>query len=60
MVQIGSDVVKREMYVADVINAAIDAGLCVRALSFPDGKSFDLGTPDELQEFWNSAHTQPI
>ena len=60
MVQKDSDVVKREMYVADVINAAIHAGLCVRALSFPDGISFDLGTPDELQKFWDSAHTQPI
>jgi glucose-1-phosphate thymidylyltransferase len=55
-----TDIVEREMYVADVINAAIEAGLCVRALSFPDGKSFDLGTPDELQEFWDSAYAQPV
>ena len=55
-----TDIAKREMYVADVINAAIDAGLSVRALSFPDGTSFDLGTPDELHEFWNSWHVPAV
>ena len=45
----------REVYVADIINAAIDSGLNVGALYFQDGKSFDLGTPDELEDFWNSA-----
>ena len=55
-----TDIAAREMYVADVINAAIDAGLSVRALSFPVGTSFDLGTPDELQEFWTSEHAQPV
>ena len=60
MVQTGSDGVKREVYVADVINAAIHAGLCVRAVSFPGGKSFDLGTPDELQQFWNSTFAQAM
>jgi glucose-1-phosphate thymidylyltransferase len=54
-----SDIAEREMYVADVINAAIDSGLCIRALAFPDGQSFDLGTPDELHEFWNSAYALP-
>ena len=54
-----SDTVEREMYVADVINAAIRAGLCVRALNFPDGVSYDLGTPDELRKFWDSANAQP-
>ena len=50
----------REMYVADIINDALDSGLSVRALSFQDGQSFDLGTPDELEEFWNSAFLQNI
>ena len=45
----------REMYVADVLSAAIDAGLNIRALSFQSGQSFDLGTRDELEEFWKSA-----
>lgn len=59
MLQTENIVVQRELYVGDVINTAIDTGLCVRALSFPDGQSFDLGTPDELQEFWHSAYAQP-
>ena len=56
-VQKGSDIMKRELYVADVISAAIAVGLCVCSHYFPDGKSFDLGTPDELEKFWNSAYT---
>ena len=41
----------RELYVADVINAAIDAELTATALSWSNGESWDLGTPGELQEF---------
>lgn len=55
MVRRGNHGLEREMYVADVMNAAIESGLGVRAVFFPDGKSFDLGTPDELEEFWRSG-----
>ncbi len=55
MVPEANDHADREMYVADFINAAIDDGFNIGVLFFPDGKSFDLGTPDELEEFWKSA-----
>lgn len=41
-----------ELYVADVINASIDSGSQVCALTYPDGESYDLGTHQELDEFW--------
>ena len=46
---------RRERYVADVLNAAVTAGLSVRSLPFPQGRSFDLGTPDELQRYRDSG-----
>lgn len=49
-----ADTFKRELYVADLINAAIEAGYRVRSVSYPHGISYDLGTPDELRDFWNS------
>lgn len=39
----------RELFVGDVIQAAIDAGLRVEAECFDDGRALDIGTPDDLQ-----------
>ena len=41
-----------ELYAGDVITAAIEAGLAVGAVRYPDGRSHDLGTWSELAEFW--------
>jgi glucose-1-phosphate thymidylyltransferase len=38
----------RELYLSDVIQAAIDRGLRVEALPFPAGSYLDVGTPDDL------------
>lgn len=45
----------REFYVADVLNLAIGAGLRLGVLFYRNGNSFDLGTPDELERFWQSG-----
>jgi glucose-1-phosphate thymidylyltransferase len=37
-----------ELYLGDVVQAAIDAGHSVEAVEFPEGGFSDLGTPDEL------------
>jgi len=42
----------RELYVADVLNAAIDDGLTIHGLRFPDGDAIDIGTPDDLTRAW--------
>jgi glucose-1-phosphate thymidylyltransferase len=39
----------REPYVGDLVQAAIDAGLAVDSVSFPDGSFVDVGTPDGLR-----------
>jgi glucose-1-phosphate thymidylyltransferase len=39
----------REPYVGDAIQAAIDAGLTVDSVAFPDGSFVDVGTPDGLR-----------
>ena len=49
------EITDRELFVADVINAAIDAKFQVNALKYPDGNSFDLGTPEELTSYWQST-----
>ena len=41
-----------ELYVADVLNAAIRAGLSVCAARFADGDAIDVGTPDALAALW--------
>ena len=46
----------REAYVADILNHAINAGLSAETVSFPDGRSFDLGTLEELNSYWASGH----
>jgi glucose-1-phosphate thymidylyltransferase len=39
---------QRELFVGDVIQAAIDKGLPVETVLFPHGTYLDIGTPDEL------------
>ncbi|MGH8502045.1 MAG: nucleotidyltransferase family protein [Gammaproteobacteria bacterium] len=39
----------RELFVGDVLQAAIDAGLRVEAECFDDGRALDIGTPEDLQ-----------
>lgn len=41
-----------ELYVGDVLNAAIVAGLSFRAARFPDGDALDVGTVEDLAEAW--------
>ena len=38
----------REMHVGDVVRTALEQGMDVRARTFPDGSSLDLGTPDDF------------
>lgn len=45
----------RELYVADIFNAAIGAGLLIRAVRFPNGNAIDIGTHEDLQELWRSG-----
>lgn len=40
---------KKELYVGDVIQAAIQDDLYVEVVVFPNGKYFDIGTPGDLQ-----------
>jgi glucose-1-phosphate thymidylyltransferase len=45
----------RELYVADIINAALSDGLNITSRAFLDGNSIDLGTPEDLAKFWSSG-----
>lgn len=45
----------RELYVADVFNAAINDGLVIRTVRFPNGNAVDIGTHEDLQEFWRTG-----
>ncbi len=38
----------KELFVGDVILAAIRQGLCVESVSFAQGRYIDIGTPDDL------------
>ena len=49
----GPDPEQGELYVADVLNAAIWAGLSVCAARFPDGDAIDVGTIADLAEVWS-------
>jgi glucose-1-phosphate thymidylyltransferase len=42
----------REIYVADVLNAAIQDGLRVDTIRFAGGSAVDIGTPDDLVGLW--------
>lgn len=39
---------RREVFVGDAIQAAIDAGMAVDAVLFPEGSALDVGTPGNL------------
>jgi glucose-1-phosphate thymidylyltransferase len=41
-------VVPRELFVGDVIQAAIDQGMYVETVLFPEGSCLDIGTPEAL------------
>ena len=44
-----------ELYVADVINAAIENGLVCQARTFADGTAIDIGTPDDFVAVWRQG-----
>jgi len=44
-----------ELYVADVINAAIENGLVCQAGKFADGTAIDIGTPDDFVAVWRQG-----
>lgn len=46
---------QRELFVGDVIQAAIDDGLKVDAVIFANGSYWDIGTPEDLV---NAAHSE--
>lgn len=47
--QVGKNVsADRELFVGDIVQAAIGSGLRVKGLSFPEGTYLDIGTPDDL------------
>jgi glucose-1-phosphate thymidylyltransferase len=41
---------EREFHVGDVIQAAIDAGLRIDSVIFPQGRCVDIGAPDMLEQ----------
>jgi glucose-1-phosphate thymidylyltransferase len=48
-----------EIYVGDVMNAAIADGLSIRARKFASGKATDIGTPDDLAAVWRQSTQDP-
>ena len=48
-----------ELYVGDVMNAAIAAGLSVKARKFASGETIDIGTPDDLAAVWQQSSQDP-
>ncbi len=51
---------QQELFIGDVIQAAIDKGLPVETVLFPDGTYLDIGTPDELVKAIHSSAEQVI
>ncbi len=49
---------RAELYVGDVLNAAIVSGLSVRAEKFESGATIDIGTPDDLAAAWEHAGSE--
>jgi glucose-1-phosphate thymidylyltransferase len=39
---------QRELFVGDVVQAAIDRGMLVQSVAFPEGSAIDVGTPGSL------------
>lgn len=50
----------RELFIGDVIQAAINNNLKVEGVIFPDSSCFDIGTPDDLVKAVRSGITIPI
>ncbi len=53
---------KRELYVGDVLNAAIQSGLSIGSMPIPQGAALDFGTTDDLKslgrgDFFGSKET---
>jgi glucose-1-phosphate thymidylyltransferase len=44
-----------ELYVGDVMNAAIADGLSIRARRFASGEAIDIGTPDDFAAVWRKS-----
>lgn len=40
---------ERELYPGEVLGRAIEAGLRIEAVRFPDGRHLDIGTPEDLE-----------
>ena len=50
---------QQELFVGDVIQAAIHAGLQIETMRFPDGHYVDIGTPEDLvKTVHNNSVTQ--
>ena len=45
----------RELYLGDVLNAAIASGLVIRASRFADGWAIDIGTADDFAAAWQQG-----
>ncbi len=45
----------RELYVGDIIQAAISKGMHVDYVKFKDGSSLDIGTPDDLYSYMRNT-----
>lgn len=45
---------KRELYMGDVFQIAIDEGLLIKTVIFPEGSCIDIGTPEDLIKALNS------
>ena len=46
----------RELFVRDVIHAAIQSNMHIESVPFQDGKCLDIGTPEDLLKATQSAH----
>jgi glucose-1-phosphate thymidylyltransferase len=55
----GDAVKQRELFVGDVIQAAIESDLRIESQFFPDGTYLDIGTPDDLVKAVRNAGSLP-
>jgi glucose-1-phosphate thymidylyltransferase len=54
-----SEATQRELYVGDVMQAAIDRGMHLDSVSFPDGGYVDIGSPEMLERIYRSELRLP-
>jgi glucose-1-phosphate thymidylyltransferase len=52
----GDHAEQQEMYVGDVIQAAIDDALQVESVTFHDGSFLDIGSPDDLVRAYHTVN----